>query len=299
MTKKGINPLLVIVTGVSGAGRSVAIKSLEDNDFFCIDNLPVDLFRATAEFIKRSSQARHAIGMDIRDEKFIKSFYTLKDELSSDIDVEVVFLTASDEVLARRYQTTRRKHPLLDTGGDLLTAIKREKALLSQIEKNADMAFDTSSWSPHYLSRIIEERFTKDHPRRNLFVSITSFGFKYGGYRDADSVFDVRFLDNPHFVNELREKSGLNQAVRDYIFKDSRTQEFIDKLIDLHRFLLPNYFAEGKHYFRIGIGCTGGKHRSVCLAEELAKRLTELNLANILVSVSHRDLNEFSPLVLR
>ena len=171
--------------------------------------------------------------------------------------------------------------------------------MLQSVKEIADAAFDTTTWSPHQLSRTIEERYANKTFARNLYVTIASFGFKYGQYRPCDSIYDVRFLDNPHFVNELREKTGLNKAVKDHVFSDKRAGVFLDKLVDLHEFLLPQYFAEGKHYFRIGIGCTGGKHRSVCIAEELSHILTEKQIPNILISVAHRDLGEFNPPALR
>lgn len=297
--KTNAKPLLVIVTGISGAGRSVAIKSLEDNGFYCIDNLPVAMLESAVAFAKSSVNQAHALGMDVRDPRFIAEFSKLKKDLAKEFKVDVVFLTADEEVITTRYVSTRRKHPLLDSGGELLAAIRREKALLEPIESASDEVFDTSSWSPHQLARQMESRYSGEAPARQLNVSIISFGFKYGQLRTADTLFDVRFVDNPQFVPELKEKTGLNPLVKAYVMKDGRAQTFMDHLIKLHTFLLPQYFNEGKHYFRIGIGCTGGKHRSVCFAEELAHRLTELDLPNVVLSVTHRDLDEFNRLALK
>lgn len=292
MSKKS-KPLLALITGLSGAGRSVAIRALEDNGFYCIENLPLAMFDAAIDFIKSSDHDSFALGLNVAEKKFAEQFPRLKEKLAKEFEVDVVFLTADEQTIASRYSTTRRKHPLLDTGGEIVGATLREKKLLEPVEQCADAIFDTTPWSPHYLARVIENRYSKHRPSRNLFVTITSFGFKYGLYRPADSIYDVRFLDNPYFVSDLKDKSGLNEAVKEFIFGDARSEEFLKKLLDLHKFLLPEYYKEGKHYFRIGIGCTGGKHRSVCIAEELGKRLSDAKIDKVLVSVFHRDLNEF------
>lgn len=291
-------PLLVVITGLSGAGRSVAIKCLEDLDFFCIENLPTALLKNMADYFLNSSRGqRFALGMDVRNKEFADNFPALKEWLAERFNVDVVFLTADDETLVNRYNSTRRRHPLLDSGGELNTSISRERRLLSPVRKSADCVFDTSTWSPHFLGRQIESRYAEDEVRRKLYVTITSFGFKYGQYRPADTIFDVRCLKNPHFVPELREKTGTNPAVVDYIFSEPAAQEYLQRLVELHQFLLPLYYAEGKNYFRIGIGCTGGKHRSVAISEELGRKLADLQMPSILFAVKHRDLVEFNPLV--
>jgi UPF0042 nucleotide-binding protein len=289
-------PRLVIVTGMSGAGRTVGIHTLEDAGFFCIDNLPFALLESVGRFIVTSGYKHCAIGMDVRDSAFVEHFLETRSHLNKSMDVDVVFLSADDETLLNRYVSSRRKHPLLDTGGELLAAIKRERAILEPIERAADVVFDTSITSPHELARQLEQRYQHEGPRRLLHVTITSFGFKYGMLRSADTIFDVRFLSNPHFVAELKSKTGLDRRVSDFVMNDDRAKMFLDKIFDLNQSILPHYFSEGKHYFRIGIGCTGGKHRSVAITEQLALRLNEANLENIIVSVSHRDINEFNPL---
>ncbi len=285
-------PLLVIVTGLSGAGKSTAIKALEDLSFYCIDNLPFDLVEQAVEHLLTSPWApqRYALGMDARDRRFLSGFAGLRERLKGRIELDVLFLTASDEQLAERFITTRRKHPMLDVGGELLAAIRREINALRPIEDLADVAFDTSTWSPHILARKVEERYSGHTIGRLMHVTVTSFGFKHGMLKPADTVFDVRFLRNPYFDASLKEKTGLDPAVSAYVFQDPLSKIFLDKVIDLHRLLLPEYFKEGKHYFRMGIGCTGGKHRSVAIAERLAVELAACQIPQIAISVSHRDI---------
>lgn len=290
-TESKSTPLLVIVTGLSGAGKSTAINALEDLSFYCIDNIPFDLAEQAVDHLLSSPWApkRYALGMDARDRRFIAGFADLKARLQKKIRVDVLFLNASDEQLAERFITTRRKHPMLDVGGELLAAIRREITALAPIENVADVAFDTSTWSPHALARKVEERYSSEAVGRLLHVTLTSFGFKHGLLKPADTVFDVRFLRNPYFEASLKDKTGLDPAVAAYVFQDPLTRIFIDKLLDLHRFLLPEYLKEGKHYFRMGIGCTGGKHRSVAVAEKLALELAACQIPQIAISVSHRD----------
>ncbi|MBF0441822.1 MAG: RNase adapter RapZ [Oligoflexales bacterium] len=286
-------PLLVIITGLSGAGKSIAIKALEDLSFACIDNLPIELLDHAVKFFAESggNGRKFALGLDMRDPDSVKKFAEVRDKLSEKIRVDVVFLTCEEEIVIRRYSMTRRKHPLLDQGGELISAIRREAKQLSPIEALADHRIDTSTFTPHYLSRVIESRYSAEVEGRSLHVTFVSFGFKHGILKPADSIFDVRFLVNPFFKEELSEKTGLDPEIQEFIKADANTEIFLEHLVNLHKFLLPNYHMEGKHYFRIGIGCTGGRHRSVFIAEELAHRIAAEKIKNVLVSVSHRDLN--------
>ena len=288
-------PRLVIVTGLSGAGKTIAINALEDLGFYCIDNLPLELIENAIEFFISSASengiSKFALGMDTRHERFVAEFPRIAVRVEEKLDTDILFLSCDDEQLAERFGTTRRKHPLLDQGGELLAAIRREKSELSPVEDVSDIVLDTSGWSPHALKRQIEENFASDKLGRQLYVTVTSFGFKHGLLKPCDSVFDVRFLKNPHFELALREKTGLEKGVKDYIFSDKRAQSFLDQLVNLHTFLLPQYFIEGKHYFRIGIGCTGGKHRSVAMAEALGMALAKSEIPKVYVSVNHRDLD--------
>jgi UPF0042 nucleotide-binding protein len=285
-------PLLVIVTGLSGAGKSTAIKALEDLSFYCIDNLPFDMADQAVDHLMKSRwrPRRYALGMDARDPEFVRGFLALQERLQKKIKVDVLFLSSSDQQLADRFGTNRRKHPMLDTGGQLIAAIRREIQLLKPIEDRADVCFDTSTWSVHFLARKIEERYSGKLVGRQLHVSISSFGFKNGMLQPADTIFDVRFLRNPYFDPQLKERTGLEPIVANYVFADPNALEMLNRLIDLHRFLFPQYYKEGKHYFRIGIGCTGGKHRSVAVAERLAIELSLLALPQVAISVHHRDI---------
>lgn len=288
-----IDPQLVIVAGLSGAGKSTVINALEDLSFYCIDNLPFDLVEPAVEHLLKNeyNPKRFAVGMDVRDQRFVQNFAGLATRLRQKIKLDVLFLTCSDEALAQRFITTRRRHPSLDAGGELIAAIRRETSALLPLEAQADMVFDTTLWSPHMLARKVEERYSAGNFARLLHVSITSFGFKHGLLKPADSIFDVRFLRNPHFDLNLRNRTGLEEAVAKYVFDDPSTRIFLDKLVDLHSFLFPEYYKEGKHYFRLGIGCTGGKHRSVAIAERLALELAAVKLPRIAISVNHRDIH--------
>ncbi len=290
---KAEKPLLVIVTGLSGAGRSSAISSFEDMGFLTIDNLPFELLASAVEYMSVRHQAgQHlfAVGMEIRNVEFMTCLSEFRGDRSDGFTIDHVHLTADDEVIAIRYGATRRKHPQIDVGGELLGAIKRERELVARVEERADMTMDTSHWSPQQLSRALERRYAGEVGGRQLFVSVTSFGFKNGMLRPADSLCDVRFLSNPHFVPELRDLSGQDEPVLNYLEKVPDYAAYLQKLTDMYGFLLPLYYDEGKHYFRIGIGCTGGKHRSVAVANYLVKCLSALEFPNVVITVNHRDL---------
>lgn len=285
-------PFLSIVAGYSGAGRSVALKSLEDLGFYCIDNLPYTLVDQALEFFTDNHQGldMFAVGLDLRSPEAIQSFGAIKDQLAEKLDIDVLFLVADEQTLLRRFTTTRRKHPLLDEGGQLIAALRREKDLMDPLLNDADATLDTSQWTPHFLARQIEARYKDQSPGRKLHVTITSFGFKYGMLRPCDSMFDVRFLKNPYFEDSLRKKTGLQSEVQDYVMTDEGWDEFFTKLTEYLRFVLPKYHEEGKNYFRLGIGCTGGHHRSVTVSEKLGEVLSANCGESVLVSVHHRDI---------
>ena len=287
-----MKPKLVIVTGHSGAGKSVAIKAFEDLNYYCIDNLPVDLIESTLRYLLQSQFIRQniALGLDVRSSRFVEKFIALQQQVSKIVDTQILFLRASSSVLAQRFSTTRRRHPMQDADGELTAAIGRESAALVPIEKLADLAVDTSSMSPHQLARYIETNCSDQRFKRSLHVTISSFGFKHGILNPIDSLIDVRFLQNPHYVPELKVLTGLDPRVRDYVFADPRATQFSNKFLDLQQLLLPAYYEEGKHYYRIGIGCSGGQHRSVAIAEHFAMLLSQKAIRNIDVSVTHRDL---------
>lgn len=294
-TSKPNNPLLVIVTGLSGAGNSTALAALADAGLYCIDNLPMELVVPTIELLEQGRVVADnglAVCMDVRDPSFARQFPALKRQLADRIRIEVIFLTADQHIIAARFGATRRRHPLLRQGETLTEAIAHEQELLGPIEEAADVVLDTTTWSPHQLARAMEAQLKQDLPARVLHVTITSFGFKYGQLQPVDTMFDVRFLDNPYFVPELKGMSGLDEDVREFIFARDTAKSMLARMEDMLRFLLPHYHQEGKHYFRLGIGCTGGRHRSVCFAEELGRIFLEKPIAHTGTTILHRDIDQ-------
>lgn len=291
MAVSGENMEFVIITGISGSGKSQAINMLEDIGFFCIDNMPPQLIPKLAEICaENENMNKIAIVTDIRGGSM---FLDLKNNIdllkSSGINVKVLFIDANHEVLRRRYKETRRKHPLLDIAdGDIDKAIDAEKDILQPIKDAADYSIDTSLMSTTKLRETIRNYFLEDFTD-TILVSCMSFGFKYGLPAEADLVFDVRCMPNPFFVPELKEKTGLDPEVREYVMSHEVAQVMRTKLYDMIDFLLPQYINEGKSQLVIAIGCTGGKHRSVTFAENLWKHLDEMGYN---VRVLHRDINK-------
>ncbi|CAH8768043.1 RNase adapter RapZ [Paenibacillus dendritiformis] len=280
---------LVIITGMSGAGKTIAVQSLEDLGFFCVDNLPPVLIPKFAELIEQSKGkiGKVALVIDLRGREF---FTALSESLNYirehyTINCEILFLDATDGVLVQRYKESRRRHPLKPNGMPL-EGIKMERKLLEDLKGWANQVIDTSSLKPAQLKERIVSRFTQADQNR-MSVNVTSFGFKYGVPIDADLIFDVRFLPNPHYVEQLRPHTGQDIEVYDYVMKWPETQTFLSKLLDLLQFLLPQYRKEGKSQVVIGIGCTGGKHRSVAVAEYLGRTIGSSETE--VVRVSHRD----------
>lgn len=282
-------PTLVIITGMSGAGKTIAVQSLEDLGFFCVDNLPPVLIPKFAELIEQSQGriAKVALVIDLRGREF---FTALAESLNYirehyTIHYEILFLDATDSVLVQRYKESRRRHPLAPDGMPL-DGIHLERKLLEDLKGWATQVIDTSSLKPLALKEKIISRFT-DLDRNTISINVMSFGFKYGVPIDADLIFDVRFLPNPHYVEQLRPKTGQEPEVYDYVMKWPETQTFLTKLLDMLQYLIPLYHKEGKSQVVIGIGCTGGKHRSVAIAEYLGRRLGTSETE--LLRVSHRD----------
>ncbi len=280
---------LVIITGMSGAGKTIAVQSLEDLGFFCVDNLPPVLIPKFAELIEQSKGriGKVALVIDLRGREFFtaltESLNYLKDHHT--ISVEILFLEATDSVLVQRYKEVRRRHPLAPEGLPL-EGIGLERKLLEDLRGLATQVIDTSSLSTSQLKERIIARFHSIHTH-SIMINVISFGYKYGVPIDADLMFDVRFLPNPHYLEHLRPLTGQEQEVYDYVMKWSETQEFLGKLLDMLNFLIPHYLKEGKSQIVIGIGCTGGKHRSVAIAEYLGKMLGSSETE--IVKVSHRD----------
>lgn len=280
---------LIIVTGMSGAGKSQAVKVLEDIGYFCIDNLPPVLIPKFAELcVKGGERVRHvALIADIRGGQFFDAMSQALQELRKQgVSYEIVFMEASDKVLINRYKETRRVHPLA-LHGRISQGIAEERKRLAVLREKADFIIDTSSLKTSQLRDILRKRYALNTGRKGLTVTVVSFGFKHGMPIDADIVDDVRFLPNPYYVEEYRHKSGRVPAVRDYVQSFQVTQTFKEKWFDMIDFLLPNYEREGKSQLVIAVGCTGGMHRSVCMAEEMYRHLKETGID---VSIEHRDL---------
>ena len=283
----------VIVTGMSGAGKSTALKMLEDMGYFCVDNLPVPLIPKLAELlvVPGSEMNKAALGVDIRSGESFKQLEAVLKELdAAGVQYEILYLESSDNVLIKRYKETRRFHPLSGGSGRVDEGILRERKKLDFLKKKADYLVDTSHMLTRELKKELSKIFVQNKEYKNLYITVLSFGFKYGIPSDADLVFDVRFLPNPYYIEELRPLSGNDRAVREYVMDNDKAGEFLRRLLDMTEFLIPNYIAEGKTQLVIGIGCTGGKHRSVTLANELYTGIKERG--NYGVKLYHRDIKQ-------
>jgi UPF0042 nucleotide-binding protein len=282
---------IIIITGLSGSGKSFAIRALEDNGFFCVDNLPpllipkfIDLCQGYQEDIRRI-----ALGVDLRGGHFLQSWpQVLADMRAAGHHVQVLFFDASDDVLLRRFSETRRPHPVAGKGS-IQEGISRERKALEAMRGLADKVIDTGEFNVHQLKREMEQQFCQAPLSRHMNLFLTSFGYKFGIPHDTDIILDVRFLPNPYFVNELRAKSGLDREVEDYVLKEEETRAFLDRFFSLLEFTLPLYEREGKSSLTLALGCTGGRHRSVVLVEELRKRFVG---AEYRIHVKHRDIDK-------
>ncbi len=281
----------VLITGFSGAGKSGALHSFEDLGFFCMDNLPPALIPKFAELCIQSGGKinRVALVCDIRGGELFSGLFEALDRLEEmGFDYEILFLEATEEVLVRRFKETRRRHPLAEKGS-IMEAIGEERSLLEDIRGKADVIVDTSDLALPDLKEKIYRLYAPEQWEKNIFITVISFGYKYGLPLDADLIFDVRFLPNPHYVDSLRHLDGNHQTVHNYIWKWAITHRFFQKLKDMVEFLIPCYIKEGKPQLVIAIGCTGGKHRSVSLANELARLLAGESYQ---VRTEHRDINK-------
>ena len=284
---------IVIVTGMSGAGKSTALKMLEDMGYFCVDNLPVPLIPKMVELLSvpGSEMNKSALGIDIRSGQNFETLENVLHDLDSEeIEYEILYLDSEDDVLIKRYKETRRFHPLAGNGGRVDDGIRAERKKTTFLRKKADYVIDTSHTLTRELKSELHKIFVENKDYKNLYISVESFGFKYGIPKDADLVFDVRFLPNPYYIEELRPMSGNDQPVRDYVMENETAQDFLKKLVDMVEFLIPNYIKEGKTQLIIGIGCTGGKHRSVTLANELYRALNQNDSYGL--RIEHRDIGK-------
>ena len=282
---------LVIVTGMSGAGKTVALKMLEDIGFYCVDNLPISLVDKFVQLVSGGTDIKKtALGLDIRCGEELENLdEILENWRGSDVDVQVLFLDANDAVLIKRYKETRRVHPLAGAGR-LENGIEKEREKLAFLKNEADYIIDTSMLLTRELRKELEKIFLQDARYKNMYVTVLSFGFKYGVPEDADLVFDVRFLPNPYYDEHLRPLTGQVQAVRDYVMRGTTAEIFLKKLYDMIDFLLPNYINEGKNQLVIAVGCTGGKHRSVTIARALYEHLEAVGEYGI--RIDHRDIEK-------
>ncbi len=281
----------VIVTGMSGAGKSTALKMLEDAEYFCVDNLPIPLIDKFAHLMIGNSAGevqKAALGIDIRSGQSLHELHEKLEQMTAEgIEYEILFLDASDDVLVKRYKETRRSHPL--AGRERLEkGIHCEREQMEFLKRQANYIIDTSQLLTRELKAELDHIFVNNQKFRNLMITVLSFGFKYGIPGDSDLVFDVRFLPNPYYVEELRPLTGNDREIQEFVMGSAPAVEFSDKLEDMIRFLIPNYIAEGKYQLVISIGCTGGKHRSVTIANELYRRLSRDTEYG--VRIEHRDI---------
>lgn len=283
----------VILTGMSGAGKSTAIKMMEDIGFYCVDNLPIALlekFVELSDLQQNTELQKVAVGIDIRSGQALEELRGVLDRIkSTGVGYEILFLDAEDSVLVKRYKETRRNHPL--SGGERVDkGIEEERKRLAFLKERADYIIDTSRLLTRELRAELDKIFVQNQDYKNLFITILSFGFKYGIPADSDLVFDVRFLPNPYYVEGLRAKTGNDKEIQEYVLQFKEAHEFMEKLEDMLNFLIPNYITEGKNQLVISIGCTGGKHRSVTLANELYRKLSGRKEYGL--KIEHRDIEK-------
>ena len=284
----------VIITGMSGAGKSTALKFLEDYEYFCVDNLPISLIEPFAQISVDGSSSdinKLALGIDIRSGKMLDKMESVLENLTKmGIRYKIVYLDSSDEVLVKRYKETRRTHPLAGVDGRIEDGIRLEREKTTFLKQRADYIIDTSQLLTRELRNEIKQIFVEERTFKNLYVSVMSFGFKYGIPTDADLVFDVRFLPNPYYVSDLRPLTGLDEPIKQFIRKSPECDIFLDKFEDMLNFLIPHYVQEGKNQLVVAVGCTGGRHRSVMLADEIYKRLSKNT--DYGVRILHRDMQK-------
>ncbi|MBI1911849.1 MAG: RNase adapter RapZ [Deltaproteobacteria bacterium] len=280
---------LVVLSGPSGSGKSTAIKALEDLGFFCVDNMPVSLLPKFLELVQSGEIAKVAAVVDVREREFLREFTPVFETLKkSGYKVEILYLEASDESLVRRFSETRRKHPLASSESPL-EGILREREMLNELKAHADKVVDTTQFTVHQLRDTIKEYFSGPVTTEKMIINLISFGYKYGIPTDADLVMDIRFLPNPFFSNSLKWLDGTDEEVKKFVLGNEQSQEFLNRFRNFLDYLIPLYWKEGKSYLTIAIGCTGGKHRSVVIAEKLAE---DINSDIAVARKRHRDVHK-------
>jgi UPF0042 nucleotide-binding protein len=285
------NLRVVIITGLSGSGKSTALRALEDIGFFCVDNLPVVLLPKFLDITTLSSPEidRVAMVMDLRERSFLDKYQRIFTRLKDKgYKIDILFLESSDDSLLHRFSETRRIHPLSEKG-PIMEGIRLEREKLLSLKQMADKIIDTTSINVHQLKDIVQRHFLPSSGYNKMVVNVTSFGYRYGLPADADLVFDVRFLPNPYFVENLKNFDGHHDAVKDYVLKNKESKEFLEKILDLMALLIPLYEKEGKVRLNVALGCTGGKHRSVVMANELSSYFSAMKY---MVNLNHRDINK-------
>ncbi len=283
---KELKPIIVILTGLSGSGKTVALRALEDSGFFCVDNLPIALIDSFASIISRNREIRKiGIGIDIREKGSLSEIKDVLKTLRKKYQTQVLFLEAEKDVLMRRFRETRRPHPL---GGNIDEVMNIEKERLATLKDVADRVVDSSSFTPHQLRQLITSFYGLQTGRKAMTVVLISFGFKFGAPQNIDLLFDVRFLPNPNFVPELKPLRGTDRQVADYVLKNTTARAYVKKIQEFIDFLIPQYIKEGRSYLTIGVGCTGGNHRAPAIAEKLQSHLRRHPID---LSVVHRDLS--------
>ena len=285
------NIRVVIITGLSGSGKSTALRALEDIGFFCVDNLPVVLL---PRFLKIQSDdakgiTKVAMVMDLREKSFLEKYTRIFPKLKSmGYKIEILFLDASDDALLHRFSETRRVHPI-SVKGSVMEGVRLEREKLAPLKQMADRVIDTTSYNVHQLKDVVQRQFISSDISRRMIIHVTSFGYRFGIPADADIVLDVRFLPNPYFVEELKHYDGHHPEVRDYVLESEESRAFMQKLLHLMEFLIPLYEKEGKARLSLALGCTGGRHRSVVLANQLGSYFSD---KNYIVTINHRDINK-------
>lgn len=285
------NMRVVIITGLSGSGKSTALRALEDIGFFCVDNLPVVLLPKFLALTAQSSPEikRVALVMDLRERSFLEKYERIFSNLKEKgYKIEILFLDSTDESLLHRFSETRRIHPLSEKGL-VMDGISLEREKLSPLKEMADRVIDTTSSNVHQLKDIVQQYFLPSSGHKKMIINVISFGYRYGLPADADVVYDARFLPNPYYVKELKEFDGHNTSVKEYVLNNEKSKTFLKKILDLMTFLIPLYDKEGKVRLNVALGCTGGKHRSVVIANQLGAHFSEMKY---IVNVIHRDINK-------
>jgi UPF0042 nucleotide-binding protein len=282
-----VKPTIVIITGLSGSGKTVALRAIEDIGFFCVDNLPPQLIDSFASIATEKDNIKKiAIGIDIREKDFLPALESALQPLRKKYNINIIFLEAEKDVLMRRFKETRRPHPLMtSTETDIQHAISMEKELLKPLRESADRIIDTSAFTPHQLRNFMFSLY--GYETGDMNITLISFGYKFGVPQNIDLLFDVRFLPNPHFIPELKPLKGTDPEVKNFVLEKPETKEFIKRLCKLLNFLIPLYKKEGKAYLTIGIGCTGGRHRSPAIIESVASLIKQQHLN---INIVHRDM---------